>query len=220
MGNIKFWSKRNFNRRYKSDYGFIRTLYITWFLYFVVWPIGLLFYKLKIIHNCKLEKNKRYIFTSNHQSYIDAPLISTVANRPVAYMAKQELFEHRNPLIQFLVISLGSFAVNRDNPEKSTMKTIIDIIKHTKWSIGIFPEGQQAKKYHDFKNIKDGFINIAKMAKMDIVPIAICNFTGYTIIPFSKKITLKVGKPISYELPKEEIMQQWINFMNKEVKDE
>ena len=58
------------------------------------------------------------------------------------------------------------------------------------------------------------------MAKMDIVPIAICNFTGYTIIPFSKKITLKVGKPISYELPKEEIMQQWINFMNKEVKDE
>ncbi len=219
MGSIKFWDNRNFNRRYPKDYGFWRTLYITWFLYFVVWPAGILFYGAKIKRETKLEKGKRYIFTSNHQSYIDAPLISMVANHPVAYMAKQELFEHKSPLIQFLVISLGSFAINRDNPEKATMKTLFDIIKHTKWSIGIFPEGQQSGGCHNFNEVKGGFISIAKMAKMDIVPIAICNFTGYACIPFTKKMTLKVGKPISYELPEDVILQQWKDFMNKEVID-
>ena len=220
MASIKFWNKRNFNRRYPKDYGFIRTLYITLFLYFVVWPAGLIFYGTRIKREGKLERKKRYIFTSNHQSYIDAPLISMVANRPVAYMAKEELFNHKSPLIQFLVISLGSFAVNRENPEKATMKTILDIIKHTKWSIGIFPEGQQAKGSHNFNEVKGGFISIAKMAKMDIVPIAICGFTGYSVVPFSKRMTLKVGKPISYELREEEILQKWKDFMNKEVKDE
>ena len=43
------------------------------------------------------------------------------------------------------------------------------------------------------------------MAKMDIVPIAICGFSGYAVLPFSKHLTLKIGKPISYELSEEEI---------------
>ena len=220
MASIKFWNKRNFNRRYPKDYGFIRTLYITLFLYLVVWPAGLIFYGTRIKRETSLEWGKRYIFTSNHQSYIDAPLISMVANRPVAYMAKEELFSHKSLLIQFLVVSLGSFAVNREKPEKATMKTVFDIVKHTKWSIGIFPEGQQAKGNHNFDEVKGGFISIAKMAKMDIVPIAICGFTGYSVVPFSKRMTLKVGKPISYELQEEEILQKWKDFMNKEVKDE
>lgn len=219
MASIKFWDNRNFNRRYPRDYGFIRTMYITLFLYLVVWPAGLLFYGTRIKRETGLERGKRYIFTSNHQSYIDAPLISMVANRPVAYMAKEELFSHKSPLIQLLVISLGSFAVNREKPEKATMKTIIDIIKHTKWSIGIFPEGQQAKDTHNFDEVKGGFISIAKMAKMDIVPIAICGFSGYTIIPFRKKMKLKMGEPISYKLSEDEILQKWKDFMNKEVKD-
>ncbi len=208
---------RDYSRRYPKDYGFIRTLYITWFLYFVVYPAGLLFYNVKVKGRENLEKGKRYVFTSNHQSFIDPPLISIVANHPVAYMAKEDLYTHKNPLIRFLVISLGSFAVNRDNPSKSTLKTIFDIIKHTKWSLGIFPEGQQAKDKHDFDAVKGGFVSIAKMAKMDIVPVAICGFDGYAFIPFSKHITLKIGKPISYELPEDEILSEWKKYMNSEV---
>ena len=211
------WQKRNFNRRYPKDYGFIRTLYITWFLYFVVWPAAFFCYGAKLVGRENLEKGKRYIFTSNHQSYIDPPLISTVANHPVAYMAKEELYTHKNPLIRFLVISLGSFGVNREKPESATIKTVIDIVKHTKWSIGIFPQGATKVGAKTFDEVKGGFVSIAKLAKMDIVPIAICNFRGYNIIPFREHLVLKIGKPISYQLPEEEILKQWKEYMTENV---
>lgn len=216
VGEIKL---RNYNRRYPKDYGFIRTTYITLFLWFVVWPAAFLWYTTKIIGWNNVDRKKRYIYTSNHQSYIDAPLISVVANAPVAYMAKKELYEHKNPLIRFLVISLGAYSVDRDNPEKATLKTIIDIAKHTKWNLGMFPQGRQILEGEKFDDIKPGFVAIAKLAKMDIVPITICGFNGYTWIPFrkSKHLTLKIGKPISYELPEEEIMKQWIEYMKENV---
>ena len=199
---------RNYNRRYPKDYGFIRTTYITLFLWFVVWPAAFLWYTTKIIGWHNVDRKKRYVYTSNHQSYIDAPLISVVANAPVAYMAKRELYEHKNPLIKFLVISLGAYSVDRDNPEKATLKTIIDIAKHTKWNLGMFPQGRQILEGEKFDDIKPGF-----------VAIAICGFRGYTWIPFrkSKHLTLKIGKPISYKLPVEEIIKQWIEYMKENV---
>ena len=191
--------------------------YITLFLYFVVWPAAIFCYGAKIVGRENLEKDKRYIFTSNHQSYIDPPLISAVANHPVAYMAKAELYTHKNPLIRFLVISLGAFAVNRDKPESATIKTILDIIKHTKWSIGIFPQGATHMGVRTFDDVKGGFVSIAKLAKMDIVPVAICNFRGYNIIPVKEHLVLKVGKPISYELSEDEILTQWKTYMEQNV---
>jgi len=217
MLNFLKREKRNYNRRYPKDYGFIRTAYITLFLWFVVWPAAFLWYTARVEGWKNVDRRKRYVYTSNHQSYIDPPLISVVANAPVAYMAKKELYEHKNPLIRFLVISLGAFSVDRDNPEKATLKTIIDIAKNTKWNLGVFPQGKQITEGEKFNDIKPGFVAIAKLAKMDIVPIAICNFTGYTWIPFMKHLTLKIGKPISYELPEEEIVKQWTDYMKANV---
>ena len=115
------------------------------------------------------------------------------------------------------MISLGSFAVNRDKPDISTIKTVLEIVKHTKWSLGIFPQGRTVPNAKTFEDIKEGFIGIAKMAKMDIVPIAICNFKGYNIIPFKGNLVMKVGKPIPYTLPEDEILSQWKSFMEKEL---
>lgn len=207
---------RNYNRRFKEDYGFIRTLWITWFLYFVVWPAAKFFYNVKIEGWNNVDRKKRYIYTANHQSYIDPPLVSVVANSPVAYMAKEELFTHKNPLIRFLVISLGAFSVNRDKPELATIKTINDIVKKTKWNIGIFPQGKTCyQEKEPFKDIKAGFISVAKMAKMDIVPIEIIGFDGYAKKLFQKHLTLRIGKPIDYTLSDEEIMKQWLEYYTK-----
>lgn len=219
MGKIKelIMPKRNYNRRYPKDYGFIRTLYITLFLYFVVWPAGIFFYTTRIKGWNNIDRKKRYIYTSNHQSFIDAPLISMVANAPVAYMAKKELYEHKNPLIRFLVISLGAYAIDRDTPEKATLKTVIDIVRRTKWNLGMFPQGRQILEGEKYNDIKPGFIALAKLAKQDIVPIAICNFKGYTFIPFTKHIVLKIGKPISYQLSEAEIISRWVKYMKENV---
>lgn len=200
--------ERNYNRRYAREYGFWRTLFYITFLYLVVWTVSKLQYNIKIEGRENLEKGKKYLYTANHTSYLDPPFVSLAANTTVAYMAKQELFTDKNKLLRNIVKILGAFAVNREKPEVATFKTVIDLMK-TKWSLGIFPEGQ-IRRTGVIENIQKGFATIAKKAKTDVVPMGICGFDGYAgKALFKKHITVKIGKPISHELSEEEILKEW-----------
>lgn len=199
---------RNYNRRYAREYGLFRTLFYRVFLYTVVWPVSFLQYNIRVKGRENLEKGKKYLYTANHVSYLDPPFVSLAANTTIAYMAKQELFTDKNTLLRNIIKILGAFAVNREKPEIATFKTIFDIMK-TSWSLGIFPEGH-IKKDGVIEGVQKGFITIAKKAKLDIVPIGISGFDGYAgKTLFQKHINLTVGKPISYELPEEEILRDW-----------
>lgn len=199
---------RNYNRRYAKEYGFGRSLFYKLFVIFVVMPAAKLQYNIKIEGKENIDKHKKYLFTANHTSYLDPPFVALAANKKIAFMAKQELFTDKNWLLRHLVRVLGAFAVNRERPELATFKTVLDLIK-TDWSLGIFPEGKICKT-NSLDNIQKGFTLIAKKAKMDIVPIGIAGFDGYAGKSlFKKHITVKIGKPISYELSSEEILKQW-----------
>lgn len=199
---------RNYNRRYAKEYGFGRSLFYKLFVIFVVMPAAKLQYNIKIEGRENIDKHKKYLFTANHTSYLDPPFVALAANKKIAFMAKQELFTDKNWLLRHLVRVLGAFAVNREKPELATFKTVLDLIK-TDWSLGIFPEGKICKT-NSLDNIQKGFTLIAKKAKMDIVPIGIAGFDGYAGKSlFKKHITVKIGKPISYELSSKEILKQW-----------
>ena len=198
---------RNYNRRFPKEYGFLGSLFYIWFLNFVVAPIGKLLYDIKIEGRENIDKKSKYLFAPNHVSYLDPPFTSLAGKRKVAYMAKQELFTDKNALLRFLVIHLGAFAVNRENPEIATFKTVFDLLK-TDWSLGIFPQGKISKE-NAITTVQKGFVTIAKKAKFDIVPIGICGFDGYSKKLFGKHMTVKVGKPISYKLDDIEIIKQW-----------
>lgn len=200
--------ERNFNRRYAKEYGWGRTLFYRLFCLFVVIPVAILQYNVKVKGRENLKKGVKYLYAANHTSYLDPPFVAIATYKTVAFMAKKELFTDKNWLLRFLVINLGAFAVNRENPEIATFKTVLDLLK-TSWSLGIFPEGQ-IRKNHVLENIQKGFVGIAKKAKQDVVPIGISGFDGYAgKTLFQKHITLTVGKPISYELPEDEIIRQW-----------
>ena len=121
---------RKYTKREAKEYNKFRALFQMFVSHCIYGLYYKIMYKLEVHGRENIPKDKKYIVACNHVTAAD-PFLSIIAlRRPVAYMAKEELFTHKNPLIRFLVISLGSFAVNRDNPEKATMKTIFDIIKH------------------------------------------------------------------------------------------
>lgn len=199
---------RNYNRRYPEEYGFGRSLFYTLFVHLVVHPVGKLLYKVKVEGRENIDKHKKYLLAGNHVSYLDPPFVTYAVQKKVAYMAKQELFTDKNSLLRFLVINLGAFAVNRETPEIATFKTVLDLLK-TDWSLGIFPQGKISKD-NSVSNVQKGFVTIAKKAKFDIVPVGICGFDGYAHKLFEKDMTIKIGKPISYQLDDDEIINQWI----------
>ena len=203
---------RNFNRRYAKEYHFLRTLFYMSFLYIVVYGVYLLCYDFKVEgrENLPKDRNKggKYMYTGNHVSQLDPPMMVMAANCPIAFMAKKELFEP-GVKIGWLVKRLGAFAVDRSKPEIATFKTVKDILT-THWSLGIFPQGG-TKPYGKLEGIKKGFVSIAKYAKADIIPIAIAEFTDYPkFFPFKRqKVRIRIGKPISYKLSEDEVVYEW-----------
>ena len=200
---------RDYKRRYKKEYNLILFLVQRIFLYFIAYPIAHLYYNVKYEGRENFDKSKQYLFCPNHVSYLDPPFAALVCDCNVAYMAKQELFFDKNFALRWFVRIMGAFAVNREKPELSTFKTVRDVID-AKWNLGIFPQGKICHENY-LSDVHKGFAIFSKRAKLDVVPIAICGFTGYAHRPFEKHMTLKIGKPISHELPEEEIIRQWAN---------
>lgn len=204
--------ERNYNRRYPHEYNWFRTLFYYGFLFIVVHPFMKVFYNCKITGRENLPTKARsgkFLYTANHVSHFDPPMVSMACNRPIAYMAKKELFQ-KGDKFEWLVKRLGAFAVDRTKPEIATFKTVKDILA-TSWSLGVFPQGGIRPYGSDLGELKKGFIVIAKNAKADIVPVAIAGFDGYPKLkPFTRRnVHLHVGKPISYKLSDEEIMREW-----------
>lgn len=203
---------RNFNRRYAKEYNIFRSIFYMSFLYIVVFGFFNIFYNYKIVGRENIPKSKdgndKYIYAANHVSIFDPPMVVMAALRPVAFMAKKELFEPTEKL-SWLVKRLGAFAVDRVKPEIATFKTVKDIIS-TNWTLGIFPQGG-VRPYGKLEDIRKGFVAIARAAKADIIPVAIADWNGYPkLSPFTRRnVTIKVGTPISYKLKEDEIIYEW-----------
>ena len=63
--------------------------------------------------------------------------------------------------------------------------------------------------------MKKGFATIAKKAELDIIPMAISNFSNYPKgLKFKQQtFDVHIGKPISHELSEDEIIKQWCEFI-------
>ena len=201
----------NYAAKKAKDFNILTRLYQYYALYILFLPLfAPTFYKFNLKRNKKLE-NKPYIIAPNHISYLDAFVITWAANRKMAYMAKQELFQTGTWLKEWVtrnILRLGAFAVNREKPSISTIKTVKEVFK-AKFSLCIFPQGG-IRKNKVIENINPGFIYFAKSNKIDIVPIALSGFESYNWKLFKRqKANVIVGEPISYELEDDEIVRQW-----------
>lgn len=203
---VKKETHRKYNMRYAKDFCERKIFWqkCSWVVLLIVF---FLFYKLKITGRETIP-DKKLIVAPNHICYFDPFLVSYATWKPLAYMAKKELFE-KNWLGATMLDELAAFAVNRENLEISTMKTVKEVFKTKDWSLGIFPEGG-IRKNKTIGKITKGFAVIAKAAKCDILPVAIIGLEKYNWNPFKKvPVNVTIGTPISYELELDEIIEQW-----------
>ena len=166
-----------------------------------------LVYRLEVQGRENMPETNDYIVAANHLSTLDPPLVCSVMKRPLAYMAKKELFE--NPFLRWWLNWLGAFAVDREKLGVSTIKTVMTI-KKTGWVLGIFPQGTRQEP-GCVSNITKGFASLAKTTKCGILPVGIIGTQDAKRIPFSGKIIVKIGKLIPYTDNVDEMVEQWGN---------
>ena len=164
-----------------------------------------LIYRLKVYGKENIPRENNYIIAPNHLSTLDPPMIGAIMPRPVAFMAKKELFE--NPFLCWWLNWLGAFAVDRENLSVSTIRTVLTIRK-TDWVFGIFPQGRRQEP-GTISNITKGFASLAKTTKCGILPVGIIGSQEAKHLPFSGKIIIKIGKIIPYSDNVEEMVEEW-----------
>ena len=167
--------------------------------------------RLKLVYRLEVEGKENipaannYIIAPNHLSTLDPPLIAAIMPRPVAFMAKKELFE--NPFLCWWLNWLGAFAVDRENLSVSTIRTVLTICK-TDWIFGIFPQGKRQAP-GTISEITKGFASLAKTTKCGILPVGIVGTHEARYLPFSGKIKVKIGKIIPYSDNVEKMVEEW-----------
>ena len=181
---------------------------VTHIFYMMIFKI---IYRIEIYGKENIPKDNNFIIAANHLSNYDPPLVCSIMNRGVAYMAKKELFN--NLLMRWWLDWLGAFAVDREKLGVSTIKTVKKI-KETGWVLGIFPQGTRQAD-GEISHVTKGFVSLAKSTKCGILPIGIIGTNENKKIPFTGKIIVRIGELIPYNDDTEEIVDKWGNSIEK-----
>ena len=165
-------------------------------LRFVLQIIFGILFRPQIIGRENVPMDGGMIMAANHLSNWDPPMVGTYMPRPVAYMAKEELFK---PAIAGAVIrSLYAFPVKRGAADRGAIKAALAILKQG-LCLGVFPEGHRSKTGRMGK-AESGVALLAAMGKVPVVPTAIANtnriFHKGSILP---QVKIIYGEPMYFQ---------------------
>ena len=139
--------------------------------YLLVFPIYRLLFRGRTAGNGHVPLEGALVVVANHGSHIDPPLLGHALGRPVAFMAKAELF--RVPLLGAIIRACGAYPVARGASDREAIRTATDRLEEG-WAIGVFIDGTRQR---------DGRVNapqagaalLAARAGVPLLPVAIVN---------------------------------------------
>ena len=144
------------------------------------------------------DPNQTYIFTPNHQSFIEVPLLVTYLKHNFAYLAKKELFKY--PIWRQGIKLIGVVPIDRSNTQAAVESARLATanIRHGK-SYVIYPEGTRSRDGRLLR-FKKGAFMMAVDAGVPVVPVSISGSTK--IMPkgeikiFPSTVYITVHEPI------------------------
>ena len=160
-------------------YGFIKALLRCYFR---------IAYNLKFEGRENIPTDTTVIYTPNHRSNADPPLVGSFLKGHISFMAKEELF--KNKIFAWLIRSLGAFPVSRGKGDMKVIDTSIERLEND--SLMIFPEGGRSKDGKVQKGHTGAALIAARSGKC-IVPVGVVYGDK---LRFRTKVTIKYGKPI------------------------
>lgn len=136
------------------------------------------------------------VVVANHGSHLDPPLLGHALGRPVAFMAKAELFAI--PLLGPIIRACGAYPVKRGASDREAIRTATARLAEG-WATGVFLDGTRQR---------DGRVNqpmpgaalLAARSGAPLLPVAIIN-SHRALGPGQNRlrpvaIVLRIGTPI------------------------
>lgn len=121
-----------------------------------------LFFDLKVEGSDAFPADQPFILASNHCSHLDPPVLASTCPKPVAFLAKQELFG--NKLLSLYLNDVGVIPVRRGKSEIKIIRLALKTLKTR--ALLIFPQGTRNRAFEE-ANLGVGFL--CKKAKVPVV---------------------------------------------------
>lgn len=166
------------------------------FKWSVVSPVLHLYLRGRVYGAENVPQKGPLVVVSNHASDFDPPILSCAMSRPVAYMAKEELF--RVPVLKQAIELYGAYPVKRGAADRSAIRSALKCLSEG-WAVGVFLEGTRTPDAR-IANPKLGAALIAGKAKVPLLPVSLWGteaiFKKGSPVPRSSPVTVRIGQLI------------------------
>jgi len=165
--------------------------------YLFAFPIFRILFRGKIIGISNLPKTGGVVVVSNHGSHLDPPILGHALRRPVAFMAKAELF--KIPILASVISACGAYPVSRGAGDREAIRTASNRLTKG-WATGVFLDGTRQENGR-VNAPKAGAALLSARTGCPILPVAIVN--SHRAFPKGSRflrlvpIHLRVGKLIN-----------------------
>jgi len=166
------------------------------FKWSVVSPMLHTYFRGKIYGAENVPRSGSLVVVSNHASYFDPPIVSNCVRRPVAYMAKEELFQI--PVLAQAIKLYGAYPVSRGSADRNAIRAALEYLNNG-WAVGVFLQGTRTPDGR-ITDPKRGALLLAAKAKAPILPVSVWGTEAIlekgSKIPRAVPVTVRIGNLI------------------------
>ncbi|HEY9616192.1 MAG TPA: lysophospholipid acyltransferase family protein [Microcoleaceae cyanobacterium] len=166
------------------------------FKWSVISPVFHLYFRGRIYGANNVPRRGRLIVVSNHASDFDPPILSACVRRPVAYMAKEELFQV--PVLKQAITLYGAYPVKRGSADRSAIRAALASLDQG-WAAGVFITGTRTPDGR-VTDPKLGAAMIAAKAQAALLPVSLWGthaiFRKGSAVPRAVPLTVRIGEVI------------------------
>ena len=166
------------------------------FKWSVVSPVLHVYLRGKIYGAENVPQDGPLVVVSNHASHFDPPILSNCVRRPVAFMAKEELF--KVPVLKQAIRLYGAYPVERASADRSAIRNALSYLEQG-WATGLFLQGTRTRDGR-ISSAKLGAAMIAAKAKAPMLPVSLWGTQDILVnkspIPHPVPVTVRIGTAI------------------------
>ena len=167
------------------------------FKWSIVSPMLHLYFRGRVYGAENVPQQGPLVVVSNHASYFDPPIVSCCVRRPVAHMAKAELFEV--PILKQAILLYGAYPVSRGTADRNAIRAALNCLE-TGWATGVFLQGNRTSDGR-ITEPKRGAALLAAKAQAPLLPVSLWGTQKILVkdsaIPRPVPVTVRIGQAIA-----------------------